>query len=92
MKGHPFRPICQVASRSDRYDKYLIFEAKMKMRQHVQAWRQQSYFIWNNTQFPFLCFPRISLYTNNVSTTQLAVDTEIFFLRFVEPADTKPVY
>lgn len=59
------------------------------MRQHVQAWRQESDFIRNNTQFPFPCFPRIPLYTNNVPTTQLAVNTEIFFLGFVEAVIAK---
>lgn len=81
--------ICQIASKTDRYDKYLIFEAKMKMRQHVQAWRQESDFRRNNTQLPFLCFPRIPFYTNNVPTTQLAVNTEILFLGFVEAVIAK---
>jgi len=45
----------------------------------------------NNTQFPFLCFPRIPLHTNDVPTTQLVVNTKILFLGFVEPVITKPM-
>lgn len=65
---------------------YLVFEPEVKVRQHVQAGRQESDFIGNNTQLPFFCLARIPLNPNDVPTTQFVINMDIVFLRFVEPA------
>ena len=64
---------------------HLVFEAEVKMRQHVQARRQQCDFIGDDAQLALLGFPRIALDSNYVSPAQFVVNTNKFFLRFVIP-------
>lgn len=53
---------------------YLIFQAEVEMRQHVQTWRQQGHLDGNNAQLPFFGLARVTPDTNDVTTAQFVVD------------------
>lgn len=59
---------------------YLVFEAEVKVRQHVQAGGQQRDLLGDDAQLALLGFPRIALNSNYVSPAQFVIDVNKFLL------------
>lgn len=62
---------------------YLVLQAKMQVRKHVQTWRQQGHLYGDDAQLTFLCLPGIPSNADDVTTAQFIVDMNEIFLRFV---------